>query len=356
MKNFLFLITFFLALLVTSCNKNETSKNNTADYVEIILEGYTCGDNCYIEYYKSTSTTYKMTALCRADVCGKWEPSGALPSQLKNKKVLAKFSTARQYDGSGTVMDEHYPAITDIKFTDGDLELNTSIATQNDSPSKITENLQGIWKRQSYPYGTIEFKNNQVKFEAGEGSANPAAFKNFEIGEDCKGFTDFKNSFSVITEEGNCNTLRLDRDSFQIFFDAGTSGVTYKKIDTGETNTEQEYTSTVDNSQERILSLEPGFYVMSSAECENPANAFWRYWNGMGLSGSSTKSCGMKLLAREGTTFTVEQTCTNTYDNSKSTTQFTLQVADVNHFSIIQGGKKQEFKFCEETPSWFENK
>ena len=83
---------------------------------EIRLIRYGCGDNCYLTYVLPGEIQDTLQALCAAPVCGSWERWGELPDGLQNQRVLARFSTGRQYDGSGTVMREDFPAITEVRI------------------------------------------------------------------------------------------------------------------------------------------------------------------------------------------------------------------------------------------------
>ena len=83
---------------------------------EIELIRYGCGDNCYLDYVLADEPRDTLQALCAAPLCGNWERWGELPDGLKNQRVLARFSTGRQYDGSGTVMREDFPAITEVRI------------------------------------------------------------------------------------------------------------------------------------------------------------------------------------------------------------------------------------------------
>lgn len=113
----------------------------------------------------------------------------------------------------------------------------------------------------------------------------------------------------------------------------------------------EEATPVDNSSEEKLLPLKPGFYVIGS-DCEHPANAGWRYWNGQGLSGASTVSCSMKLIAHKGKEYTVSQTCINTYDKSASSSDLKLLIEHDKKFTLTEGDEVQVFKFCENTPSW----
>ncbi len=230
-------------------------------------------------------------------------------------------------------------------------EITTDINSQT-LTEEYLQKLQGSWKRQSYPYGTIEFKNNQVRFNTGEGSAELPQFIKFELVKNCPNSKTNINvndyDFYVFTENRHCDAIKFNLNSFEILFSGNKENILYKKI--GVENDVQ--LPQIGDPSGRVLPLETGFYVLLDTDCENPPNASWRYWNGIGLSGSSTISCEMKLIRKNGTNFNVSQSCTNTYDKSKSIVEFTVKVSNTNSFTLIENGRSQTFKFCTSTPSW----
>ena len=84
------------------------------DYRQIVLQGFSCGDNCYLAYVGVGFPTDTLRAICRAPECGAWEQAGQLPPAARNRLVTARFGTTRQYDGAGTVMREDFPSIVEL--------------------------------------------------------------------------------------------------------------------------------------------------------------------------------------------------------------------------------------------------
>ncbi|TPW27715.1 hypothetical protein [Pararhizobium mangrovi] len=80
--------------------------------------------------------------------------------------------------------------------------------------------------------------------------------------------------------------------------------------------------------------LTPGVYVLEGTSCENPANAAWRVWDGRGLSGSSTRACRATILSQDGKTYTLRNSCENTYDGSRSDETIAMTVTDQVHFTV----------------------
>jgi len=52
--------------------------------------------------------------------------------------------------------------------------------TRNEHKQLLT-NLQGEWKRTTYPFGTVEFEDRKVKLTEGEGLVEPSQFEQFEL-------------------------------------------------------------------------------------------------------------------------------------------------------------------------------
>jgi len=92
---------------------------------------------------------------------------------------------------------------------------------ENDSVQIMTDALQGVWKRTTYPYGELVFRPNQVKFIDGEGAANPAAFEPFEISETCP-YDTVKlgaplNGLYLIREiYKTCEVIRIENDTLKM--------------------------------------------------------------------------------------------------------------------------------------------
>lgn len=112
-------------------------------------------------------------------------------------------------------------------------------------------------------------------------------------------------------------------------------------------------TAQPNSSEERStaeLALPAGVYVLPDAGCANPPNAAWRVWNGQGLSGSSTRACRAAILARKSRTYTIANSCENTYDGSRTTETLDLTVTDHGHFSV----KGMNYRLCSmaQLPDW----
>ena len=94
--------------------------------------------------------------------------------------------------------------------------------------------LQGKWKRQSYPHGTIEFAGNRVKFTPGEGVAELPDFRDYEMADSCPDITAIKAAptefdFVVVHDGENCDAIKLNGDEFTIYYAGSTEGVEYAR-------------------------------------------------------------------------------------------------------------------------------
>ncbi|PPK87361.1 hypothetical protein CLV84_0301 [Neolewinella xylanilytica] len=92
--------------------------------------------------------------------------------------------------------------------------------------------LQGKWKRQSYPYGTIEFGEQRVKFTTGEGLAEPPAFVAWELVDACPdatavGVPPTEYDFVLVHGNENCDAIKLSVDEFTIYYAGSEEGVIY---------------------------------------------------------------------------------------------------------------------------------
>ena len=85
------------------------------------------------------------------------------------------------------------------------------------------------------------------------------------------------------------------------------------------------------------LGLIKGVYT-SGNDCESIANAGLRIYDGVGLSGSATKNCRTKVVSRSGQTYKVSNDCAATYDDKRSTEQFTVRVSGSSRFNPERRG------------------
>ena len=91
-------------------------KGDTSKIRRIVLNGYTCGDNCYLQYTPLVNGGHNQDALCSTPLCAEWEALGELPDELLGQEAIARFSVAPQYDGAGEVMQEDFPSIVELQL------------------------------------------------------------------------------------------------------------------------------------------------------------------------------------------------------------------------------------------------
>ena len=92
--------------------------------------------------------------------------------------------------------------------------------------------LMGAWKRLSYPYGTIDFRRDSVRFVAGEGLAEEPVFQPYTLAKACPkdhrepgvGTADY---FVVVDAFSVCHPIRFRGDTLEIFYNTDADGVDY---------------------------------------------------------------------------------------------------------------------------------
>lgn len=58
-----------------------------------------------------------------------------------------------------------------------------------------------------------------------------------------------------------------------------------------------------------VYRLKPGIYVAKGSDCGAPANAAIRQYDGKGISTAHTRACKAVVRTRQGSTYTVDQSC-----------------------------------------------
>lgn len=110
--------------------------------------------------------------------------------------------------------------------------------------------------------------------------------------------------------------------------------------------------ASVDNSSKPggIYKLKPGIYVADGAECESPANAVIRQYDGRGISTAHSRACKAKLRARKGKRFTVDQTCIDSGVGPGRPVVQRQQVVvhDALHFTQTIDAGSTSYRYCPE--------
>lgn len=121
--------------------------------------------------------------------------------------------------------------------------LNSDKANQNQQETPLQSSefaefkaaLQGSWKRVDYPFGTVEFDKNQVKFTAGEGAVEPAVFEDFKISDECPDNIDADASalaYDFLVVDGKrCNPIRLNDNKLSLTFVGADKATEYERMD-----------------------------------------------------------------------------------------------------------------------------
>ena len=105
---------------------------------------------------------------------------------------------------------------TDTTAPDTNTEQPAPSQTTFDAGNYINQ-LQGTWKRTSYPYGTVQFQGRQVKYNEGEGMVEAPSFEDFEIAGNCP-YTNVRESVSAgeaylaMGDANSCTKLTLEGD------------------------------------------------------------------------------------------------------------------------------------------------
>lgn len=89
------------------------------EYKPVSLNGFECGDNCYLEFTEAVEGAAPRKLLCTARLCANWQGAGRLPPALRNTGATVKFGRADQVDGAGTVMARGVDAVVDLRLATG---------------------------------------------------------------------------------------------------------------------------------------------------------------------------------------------------------------------------------------------
>ncbi len=90
------------------------------DTVRIRIDGFECGDNCYLDFTELASTEdpepadESQTALCNVDACYPWFDFQDMPPEFIGRTATATIGIGEQYDNEGNVMSEDFPKILSI--------------------------------------------------------------------------------------------------------------------------------------------------------------------------------------------------------------------------------------------------
>jgi zona occludens toxin (predicted ATPase) len=118
--------------------------------------------------------------------------------------------------------------------------------------------------------------------------------------------------------------------------------------DTAEVDTKavSNMTQAAPAASPETLPLKVGRYVIKDTPCKDAANAAIRMFDGKGLSGSATKDCKANIARREGTRYTVDQSCVDTYNGKRASEAQVIVVDSPEAFTLVVGGKSTAYQYC----------
>jgi hypothetical protein len=99
---------------------------------------------------------------------------------------------------------------------------------------------------------------------------------------------------------------------------------------------------------DRILPIPTGLWVVAGNDCDRPANASWRSYDGQGLYGARSRRCRIDSVSSEGSRYVIEQICSATYDGSETKHRDTIDIQAPKRFGLIEDGEltTQDFNWC----------
>ena len=95
---------------------------------------------------------------------------------------------------------------------------------------------------------------------------------------------------------------------------------------------------------------------MSAGEdCGRPTNAGFLVYTGRGISGSATRGCVATVVSQQGSRYRIEQSCVDTYNGERTTTDEAVEVSSRGAFTLCRsGGGASGYSLCpaDTTPSY----
>ena len=98
--------------------------------------------------------------------------------------------------------------------------------------NSLIDQLQGEWKRTSYPYGTIVVKNNSLKNNEGEGLAEEPIFEPFTLQSFCEGKDAIqikKSAYIYYVNLNVCVRVELSNDTLKLGGTGDNNPILYVK-------------------------------------------------------------------------------------------------------------------------------
>ncbi len=92
------------------------SPNAASNAVRIRIEGFECGDNCYLDYrpLDAADDADTQSALCSVGDCEGWFSNQEMPPEYIGRTARIVVGTGKQYNNAGDVMSDDFPKVTAI--------------------------------------------------------------------------------------------------------------------------------------------------------------------------------------------------------------------------------------------------
>ena len=115
-----------------------------------------------------------------------------------------------------------------------------------------------------------------------------------------------------------------------------------------DTATSDRSTGAPSTPEDGVLPLPTGLWVIAGDDCQNPANASWRTYDGLGIYGASSRNCEIDAVSKDGSRYIIDQTCIATYDGSETTHRDTVSKQAPKRFGLMEAGETtmQDFNWC----------
>lgn len=97
-----------------------------------------------------------------------------------------------------------------------------------------------------------------------------------------------------------------------------------------------------------VYKLKPGTYVADTASCEAPASVAIREYDGRGIATSDNRACKVRVLARKGSRYTVDQSCIDAGAKAvrRRTERQHVLVSDALTFTQTIRGHSVRYRYC----------
>jgi len=97
-----------------------------------------------------------------------------------------------------------------------------------------------------------------------------------------------------------------------------------------------------------VYQLKPGIYVARGSGCDAPANAAIRQYDGRGIATAHSRACRARVRTRQGSRYTVDQTCIDAGagPGRRQTERQQVLVRDALSFTQTIHGGSTTYSYC----------